>query len=140
MYEYNEHPLLSDHGAQPFIINIDHSAKFNPYFRTAIWTGQFLQITLMSIPIGGDIGVEMHTNVDQIIRVESGCALVSIGKSADSIIRQRKIDSNYMVVIPAGTWHNIANAGSCPLKLSSIYSPPNHTFGTIDKTKPNEHD
>ena len=138
MYECNNHPIFGDHGNKPLIINIEYNAKFNPYFRTALWTGNNLQITLMSIPAGGDIGVEMHNDVDQIIRIESGCALVSIGKCQNSLTRQRKVDSNYLIVIPAGTWHNITNVGSCPLKLSSIYSPPNHPFGTIQKSS--EHD
>lgn len=107
----------------------------NTNFRTALWTGKHLQVTLMSIPVGGDIGLEIHHNVDQFIKIESGQALVQIGNNKNSTTSREKIDSNYAVIIPAGTWHNIINIGHTPLKLYSIYAPPNHPFGTVDKTK-----
>lgn len=128
-------PDLEDYGAEPFIVNIDCFTKQNPYYRTALWTGNHLQVTLMSIPIHGDIGLEIHTDVDQFIRIEDGCALVMMGKSKTLLTCQQRVNSNYAVIIPAGTWHNIINIGSAPLKLYSIYAPPQHPFGTIHETK-----
>lgn len=66
----------------------------------------------MSIPIHGDIGLEIHTDVDQFIRIEDGCALVMMGKSETLLTCQQRVNSNYAVIIPAGTWHNIINIGS----------------------------
>jgi len=89
----------------------------------------------MSIRVGGDIGLEVHPNVDQFIRVESGYGLVKMGDSKDKLNYQRQVDENYAIIIPAGTWHNVINTGNRPLKLYSIYAPPKHPFGTIHETK-----
>ncbi len=124
-----------DHGAEPYIFNIDKDTMKNTNFRTAIWTGSYLQITLMSLKVGESIGVEMHTDVDQFIRVEDGYALVEMGNSKDRLYYKMSIDDDYAAVIPAGTWHNITNTGRAPLKLYSIYAPPEHNFGTVHKTK-----
>jgi mannose-6-phosphate isomerase-like protein (cupin superfamily) len=89
----------------------------------------------MSIPVGGDIGLEVHPHTDQFIRIENGYALAVMGKSKDSLNIRQKINSSYAVIIPAGKWHNIINIGNTPLKLYSIYAPPQHPFGTIHRTK-----
>ena len=107
----------------------------NRNFRTALWTGHHLQLTLMSIPVGGDIGTEMHPDVDQFIRVERGYAKVYIRNSQSSCIEEHAVDENYAIIIPAGTWHNIVNIGKCPLKVYSLYAPPKHPFGTVHQTK-----
>ncbi len=126
---------IRDYGPEPLVVNIDRFAKLNPNYRTALWTGRYLQVTLMSIRVGGDIGLEMHSDLDQFIRVESGCGLVKMGSSQDNLNIQKRVDGNYAVVIPAGTWHNLINIGNSPLKLYSIYAPPQHPFGTVHETK-----
>ena len=125
----------SDLGSKPTLINIHNEAVCNPYFRKAIWTGKDLQITVMSIPVGGEIGLEIHDNLDQFLKVEGGCAKVYIGKSKKDLKFVGKVNDNYAIVIPSGTWHNIINACSCPLKLYSVYAPPKHPFNTIHETK-----
>lgn len=131
----NYTPCIRDYGAEPMIVNIDCFAAQNPYYRTALWTGNHLQVTLMSIPVHGDIGLEMHPNLDQFIRVEDGCALAIMGKSKNLLDYQQRINDKYAVIVPAGTWHNIINIGNTPLKLYSIYAPPQHPFGTVHETK-----
>ena len=131
-------PDIRDYGSDPLIVNIDYFTKQNPYYRIALWTGEHLQVTLMSIPVHGDIGLEMHPDVDQFIRIEDGCALVMMGKSKTLLNYQQSVNSNYAVIIPAGTWHNIINIGNTPLKLYSIYAPPQHPFGTVHETKEEE--
>lgn len=126
---------MRDYGPEPVVVNMDCLARQNPYYRTALWTGNHLQVTLMSIPAGGDIGLEMHAEVDQFIGIEEGCALVMMGKSKNHLKEQKKANSNYAVIIPAGTWHNIINIGKTPLKLYSVYAPPQHPFGTVHETK-----
>ena len=131
----NQIQTMKDYGNKPLVINIDNAAKVNKNFRTALWTGEHLQVTLMSIPVGGDIGLEMHPNTDQFIRIERGYAYVMMGKRKENLDYQRRADANYAIIIPAGTWHNIKNIGNRPLKVYSIYAPPQHPFGTVHKTK-----
>ena len=128
-------PGLRDYGAEPVVIDIDCFAKLNTNYRTALWTGEHLQVTLMSIPVGGDIGLEKHSDLDQFIRIESGCASVMMGKCKDDLTEWQNADSNCAVLVPAETWHNVINAGNTPLKLYSIYAPPHHPFGAVQKTK-----
>ncbi len=128
-------PVVTDLGAEPLVINIDSASKDNQYFRSILWTGNHLQVSLMSIETGSEIGSEVHVDTDQFIRIESGRAKVLIGNSAEEFYYQRIIDENYAVIIPAGTWHNIVNIGASPLKLYSIYAPPHHPAGTVHITK-----
>ena len=131
----SEHPEIRDYGPSPFAFNIHHATSKNQNFRTTLWTGNHLQLTLMSIPVNSDIGVEMHPDVDQFVRVESGRAKVYFGNSRNSLREAEVVNENYAILIPAGTWHNIVNIGICPLKVYSLYAPPQHPFGTVHKTK-----
>ena len=137
MYRRNcgKHPEIRDYGCEPFIFNINHATCMNENFRTTLWTGRHMQLTLMSIPVYGDIGVEMHPNVDQFIRVESGNAKVYMGSCRDNLQGVACVKENDAILIPAGTWHNIVNVGGRPLKLYSLYAPPQHPFGTVHVTK-----
>ena len=131
----NDTPPVADHGGRPFVGNIEHLTCENPYFRATLWTGQYLQVTLMCIPVGGEIGLEIHTDVDQFLRIESGWALVQMGASRDALTFEQKAGDNDAVIVPAGTWHNLQNTGDVPLKLYSLYAPPEHPFGTVHCTK-----
>ena len=126
---------IRDLGGEPQVVNIDRLAKMNNYYRIALWTGNDLQVTLMSIPVRGDIGLEMHDDLDQFIRIESGRALVMMGECNNALNYREQVDCNYAVIVPAGTWHNIVNIGNTPLKLYSVYAPPKHPFGTVHPTK-----
>ncbi len=75
--------MLKDYGANPFVININEASKQNNTYRTALWTGKHLQLTLMSLNPGEDIGLEMHPNVDQFLRIEQGQGVTQMGKSKD---------------------------------------------------------
>lgn len=127
--------ILKDYGLNPIVVNIEDATKQNNTFRTALWTGNNLQVTLMSIDIGDDIGLEVHTMGDQFIRIEDGDALVQMGDSQDNLSFQKKISADYAIMIPAGTWHNVKNIGSRPLKLYASYAPPQHPKNTIHQTK-----
>ena len=132
---FGAHPKIQDYGCEPFIFNIHHASEMNESFRATLWTGRDMQLTLMSIPVHSDIGIEMHDDVDQFIRIESGRAMVYIGSCQNDLKEMGCVDGNYAIIIPAGTWHNIVNVGNRPLKLYSIYAPPKHPFGTVHRTK-----
>ncbi|RSL30393.1 cupin domain-containing protein [Salibacterium salarium] len=126
---------LKDYGAEPFVVNIDEATKQNDTFRTALWTGENLQVTLMSIGVGEDIGLEVHPTVDQFLRIEQGQGLVQMGDSEDQLDFEKNVSDDYAIMVPAGKWHNLTNTGRKPLKLYTIYAPPEHPFGTVHETK-----
>lgn len=126
---------LKDYGPEPFVVNINEATKQNKTFRTALWTGSHLQLTLMSINVCDDIGLEIHPDLDQFIRIEEGQGLVKMGDSKDNLNFQRKVYDDFAFIIPAGKWHNLINTGNKPLKLYSIYAPPQHPHGTVHETK-----
>lgn len=126
---------LQDYGANPFVVNMEQAARQNRNYRTALWTGQHFQVTLMSINAGDDIGLEVHPTTDQFIRIEEGQGYVQMGDRKDSLDYQTMAKSGDAIMVPAGKWHNITNTGSSPLKVSVIYAPPEHPFGTVHETK-----
>jgi mannose-6-phosphate isomerase-like protein (cupin superfamily) len=126
---------VKDYGRKPFAVNINDAAKQNKTYRTALWTGNHLQVTLMSINVGDDIGLEIHPHVDQFLRIEQGQGIVQMGKRKDHLNFVQKVNDDFAIMIPAGTWHNVTNTGNIPLKLYSIYAPPQHPFGTVHVTK-----
>ncbi|HHT49685.1 MAG TPA: cupin domain-containing protein [Firmicutes bacterium] len=133
------YPELRDYGPEPFVINIEEATIRNTNFRTALWTGCYLQLTLMSINVGSDIGLEMHPFTDQFIRIEQGQGVVRMGSCPNNLVFQRQVAEDDVILIPAGTWHNLINTGEQPLKLYSIYAPPEHPRGTVHVTRPEEH-
>lgn len=126
---------IKDYGPEPFVANIMEVTKQNNTFRTALWTGCHLQLTLMSIKVGEDIGLEIHPHLDQFIRIEEGQGLVMMGDSKNNLDLQKNVYDDFVFIIPAGKWHNLINTGNKPLKLYSIYAPPQHPHGTVHETK-----
>lgn len=126
---------IRDYGPDPFVINIEDVTKANDAFRTALWTGNHLQLTIMSIPVGESIGLEIHPDTDQFLRIEQGEGLVQMGTTKNNLNFQRRVNNDFAFVVPAGTWHNLVNIGSVPIKLYSIYAPPKHPRGTVHLTK-----
>ncbi len=128
----------SDYGPNPFMIDLQKAAQQNDNFRSTLWTGTQLQVTLISIPVHELVGMEVHSDLDQLIRIEEGVGLIQLGEDKFSFYDQFLAFPNYTMFVPAGTWHNIVNIGSQPLKLSSIYAPPNYPWGTTQETKTSE--
>ena len=124
-----------DYGPEPFTINIEDDTKANTNFRTTRWTGKHLQLTLMSIPVGGDIGLEVHPDNDQFLRIEKGKGRVQMGPSKDQLTYDRQVEDDWVILVPAGTWHNVTNIGDAPMQLYALYGPPDHKHGTVHKTQ-----
>ena len=127
--------VMTDYGPKPFVIDIEKATLNNETFRTALWTGAHLQLTLMKIPVGESIGLEVHPHVDQFLRLEEGQGIVQMGSSQDNLSFTQPAFEDSAIFIPAGTWHNLTNTGNKPIKLYSIYAPPNHLPGTVHETK-----
>lgn len=125
---------LNDYGQKPYVVNIEELTKQNDNFRVAKWTGVNLQMTVMAIKVGGEVGLEVHNDHDQFLRIEAGKAKVVMGPAEDNLDFEQEAEDDFAIFVPAGTWHNIINVGDEPLKLYSIYAPAEHPAGTIHKT------
>ena len=130
-----EEETFVNSGDKPTLCNVRFTARANTYYRKEIWTGEYLQLTVMSIPVGGEVGLEIHNENDQFIGVGYGVASVYFGATKQGVKFVGNVNPNYAVIVPAGTWHNIVNEGNVPLKLYSVYAPPHHPKGTVHKTK-----
>lgn len=125
----------NEHGGEVYGLNVEKSAFRNRNFRESVWTGKYLQMTLMNILRGNDIGVERHEDTDQYIRVEHGNAIVITGSTEQCLDNKIRLGKGDAVLIPAGTWHNVINVGRCDLKLSSVYAPPHHPKCTVERSR-----
>lgn len=124
-----------DFGKQPYVINIEDATEQNESYRTAIWTGEKLQVIVMAIAVKEEAGMEVHEKFDQFIRIEQGEGLVQMGPDQKTVNYERAFFENDAIFIPAGEWHNIINTGSVPLKMYTIYSGSQFAEGTIHETK-----
>lgn len=115
--------------------DIEKETVGNTTFRTVLFTGTHTQLTVMHLQPGEEIGLEAHDGIDQFIRVEEGSATVTMGRSKNAVDETHELQDDWAVIIPSGVWHNVLNTGDGPLKLYSLYSPPEHPDGTVHQTK-----
>jgi mannose-6-phosphate isomerase-like protein (cupin superfamily) len=115
--------------------DIEEETKRNETFRTAVFTGEHIQLTVMKIAPGEDIGRERHGDRDQFLRIEQGSARVEFGATEDAVDETYDVEDDWAIVVPAGVWHNVVNTGDGDLKLYSLYAPPEHPAGTVHRTK-----
>ena len=111
-----------------YVINIEKETLENENYRKVLYTAKHSQLVLMTIQPGDEIGLETH-ELDQFIRIEAGKATVTL----DGV--EHSVEDDWAVVIPAGAEHNVVNTGDVPLRLYSIYSPPEHKDGTVHASK-----
>lgn len=111
-----------------FVSNIEKDSIANETFRTVLYTGNYMQLVVMSLKAGEEIGMEMHGQ-DQFIRVEKGTGKAVLDGA------EHEIADGVAVVVPAGTHHNIVNTGDGEMKLYTIYAAPHHADGIVHKTK-----
>lgn len=109
---------------------IERATLENGFFRQVLFTGTYAQLVVMALQPGEEIGNEVHGDVDQFFRIEAGQAKFVFGDTEEHVV-----GDGDAVVVPAGTYHNVINVSDEPLKLYTIYSPPNHPEGTVHKTK-----
>nr|WP_257908310.1 cupin domain-containing protein [Janibacter limosus] len=111
---------LSDHGPAPYVVDIESATLQNSNYRSTLWTGKNLQLTVMAIAPGDDIGLEVHEDHDQFLRVEEGRGRAQMGPAEDDLSFDREVGDDDIIMVPAGQWHNVTNIGDVPLK---VYSP-----------------
>ena len=112
-----------------FVDDIESMTLGNADFRRVVYTGREMQLVLMTIPPGGEIGEEVHEDRDQFFRVEGGQGEVLIDG------KWTKVEGDWAIIVPSGARHNVRNTGQEPLKLYTIYAPPEHHDGTVHRTK-----
>ncbi len=125
---------VEDIGPEPQAFDLEQATRENTNYRTVGWSGRYLQVTLMSIPVGGDIGLEVHPETDQFLRLDAGRGRAQIGSSKDQLTFDREVSDGWCVLIPAGAWHNLTNIGDEPMQVYAIYAPAHHKPGKIHKT------
>ena len=127
--------VFDDKGKKPWVIDIEKETLNNTNFRTTMWTGQKLQMTVMEIPVGGDIGLEVHHGIDQFLRIEAGKGKCQMGETEDNLDFEVLVSDDDAIFVPADYWHNVTNVGDEPLKLYTIYAGPDHIPGTVHATQ-----
>jgi mannose-6-phosphate isomerase-like protein (cupin superfamily) len=109
--------------------NIEQQTVENDNFRQVLYTGKHQQLVVMTLPPGCDIGEEVHEDRDQFFRFEEGRGVVDI----DGV--ENPVEDDFAVIVPAGARHNVRNTGSEPLRLYTVYGPPEHMDGVVHATK-----
>ena len=125
---------IKDIGPHPQCFDLEDATVENRSYRAVAWSGKYLQLTLMSIPPGGDIGLEAHPETDQFLRLDAGRGRVQMGPTEDHLDFDQEVEDGWAVFVPAGTWHNITNVGEEPLQLYAVYAPVHHAAGAEQAT------
>lgn len=125
---------ITDPGPKPNAFDIEAATVENPSYRTTAWTGRYLQVTLMTIPVGSSVGLEVHPDTDQFLRLESGTGRAVMGPSKDELTFSQDVSDGWAVQVPANTWHDVINTGDVPLTLYAIYAPVHHAQGIVQPT------
>ncbi|MDB5667148.1 MAG: cupin protein [Alphaproteobacteria bacterium] len=112
-----------------YVDDIQARTLENEDFRRVLYTGKNIQLVLMTLPPGCDIGEEVHEDRDQFFRIEEGSGTIHIDGKAN------RVEDDFAVIVPAGARHNVVNDGDVPLKLYTLYAPPEHRDGTVHKDK-----
>jgi|TARA_R110001606_G_scaffold74406_1_gene172348 mannose-6-phosphate isomerase-like protein (cupin superfamily) len=113
---------------QGFVDNIEALTEQNDDFRRVLYTGHNLQLVVMTLQPGDEIGMEVHDDRDQFFRIEEGSGEIWIDGKAN------KVKADDGVIVPQGANHNVVNTGTEPLRLYTIYGPPEHIDGTVHAT------
>jgi mannose-6-phosphate isomerase-like protein (cupin superfamily) len=125
---------IKDVGPEPQSFDLEKATVENTNYRAVAWSGKYLQLTLMSIPAGEDIGLEAHPDTDQFLRLDAGRGRVQMGPTKDQLDFSREVEDGWAIFVPAGTWHNVTNIGDEPMRLYAVYAPVHHSAGKLQAT------
>ncbi len=125
---------VTDNGPKPNAFDIETETVENANYRSVAWTGKYLQVTLMSIPVGESIGLEVHPDTDQFLRLDAGTGRCVMGPAEDDLTFEQEVSDGWAIQVPAGTWHDVINTGDEPMRLYAIYAPVHHASGKIHAT------
>ncbi|AQP45577.1 cupin domain-containing protein [Tessaracoccus flavus] len=126
---------IRDNGPNPNAFDLETATVENRFYRQVAWTGKYLQVTLMSIPVGESIGLEVHPDTDQFVRLDAGKGKAVMGPEKDDLNWSQDVSDGWSVQVPAGMWHDITNTGDEPMRLYVIYAPSHHAPGKVHPTR-----
>lgn len=125
---------IEDIGPKRNAFDIETETKENSRYRTVAWTGKYLQVTLMSIKPGKSIGLEVHPDTDQFLRLDAGSGKCVMGPSEDELDFEQDVSDGWAITVPAGVWHDVINTGDEDMRLYAIYAPSHHAAGLKQET------
>jgi mannose-6-phosphate isomerase-like protein (cupin superfamily) len=125
---------ITDNGPKPNAFDLETATVENTAYRTVAWTGKYLQVTLMSIPVGKSIGLEVHPGTDQFLRLDAGQGKCVMGPTEDDLNFEQDVSDGWSIQVPAGVWHDVINTGDEPMQLYVIYAPTHHAAGKVHET------
>lgn len=128
---YYEVESSSDFGGKPFIVDMHKASIHNEHFRSTFWTGKKMQLSLMNIQPGLDLGLGMNPVEEDFFLVESGHGVIHLGEHSDVLPINQPIYPDSAIFVPAGTWRNIINTGTEPLKLYNMSSAPYYECSSV---------
>jgi mannose-6-phosphate isomerase-like protein (cupin superfamily) len=131
-----DNKITTDFGPHPFVVDINRATLGNDTYMTTLWTGEHMQLVMISIPVGDSLGLELYQAIDVIIRLEQGSGVALMGNASNNLYFQQLVFEDDTIFVPANTWHNVVNTGNVPIKLTAIYSTPQHPWGTVETTTP----
>lgn len=133
-WKVTEAMTIKDIGPAPHAFDIENATRDNTNYRTTVWSGKYLQVTLMSIKPGESIGLEAHPDTDQFLRLDAGVGKCVMGPTEDNLNFEQEVSDGWSIQVPAGTWHDVINTGDEPLQLYTVYAPVHHAAGIIHET------
>lgn len=125
---------ITDNGPEPNAFDIETATRENAAYRRVAWTGKHLQVTLMSIPPGESIGLEVHPDTDQFLRLDQGSGRCVMGPAEDDLPFQQDVGDGWSIQVPAGVWHDVINTGEQDMRLYAVYAPVHHAAGIVQET------
>jgi mannose-6-phosphate isomerase-like protein (cupin superfamily) len=125
---------ITDNGPRPNAFDIETATTENTAYRTVAWTGKYLQVTLMSIPVGSSIGLEAHPETDQFLRLDAGQGRCVMGPSKDDLDFEQEVSDGWSIQVPASMWHDVINTGDEPMQVYAVYAPTHHAQGIVQET------
>lgn len=126
--------MIEDVGPKPSSFDLETATRENEHYRAVAWSGKYLQVTLMSIPVGESIGLEAQELVGLGVRLDAGRGRVMMGPSKDELTFEQDVTDGWCALIPAGTWHDVVNTGDEPMRLYAVYAPVHHAAGKVQPT------